>query len=393
MKKLTLGLGALAAALFAVQPAVAQQTVKVGIILPYSGQFADAATQLDNAIKLYVKQHGETVAGKKLEFIRKDTGGIAPDVAKRLAQELIVRDGVDILAGFVLTPNALAAGDVSQQAKKFMVVMNAATSIITTKSDFMIRSSFTTPQANGSLGTWAYKNGVRKVYTMVSDFGPGLDAEKAFIEAFKSAGGEIVGQVKMPVANPDFSAFVQRAKDINPEAVYIWVPGGAQPAALGKALAERGIDAKKTKVMGQGEVTTDEALKAMGDDALGIITAFHYDWNHQSAMNKKFVKDYNDAYGRNPDFFSIGGWDGMHAIYETLKKTKGNADGQALIDAAKGMKWESPRGPMQIDPETRDAIVTIYIRRVEKVGGKLVNVEFDKFENVKDPVKEAMKKK
>ena len=262
-------------------PAAAQDTIKIGVILPYSGQFADTGDQLDNGIKLYMKQNGDTVAGKKIEFIRKDTGGIAPDVAKRLAQELVVRDKVDILAGFALTPNALAAGDVSAEAKKFMVVMNAATSIITTKSQFMARTSLTTPQVNAPLGAWAYKSGVRKVYTMVSDFGPGNDAAGAFAEAFKEAGGEIVGWVKMPVANPDFSAFVQRAKDLNPEAIYIWVPGGAQPAAIGKALAERGIDPKKIKVLGQGELTDDQALASMGDAALGIITAFHYDYDAQ----------------------------------------------------------------------------------------------------------------
>ncbi len=393
MQKIRTVLAGLAFGLLAASMAQAQGTIKIGVILPYSGQFADGATQLDNAIKLYVKQHGDMVAGKKLEFIRKDTGGIAPDVAKRLAQELIVRDKVDLITGFLLTPNALAAGDVSAEAKKFMVVMNAATSIITTKSPYMVRTSLTTPQVNGSLGTWAYKNGIRKVYTMVSDFGPGLDAEAAFIKAFKEAGGEIIGSVKMAVANPDFSAYVQRAKDINPEAIYIWVPGGSQPAALGKALVERGIDPKKTKVLGQGEVTTDEALRGMGDASLGIITAFHYDYNHGSALNKSVVKAYQEAYGgRHPDFFSIGGWDGMQLIYDVLKKTNGNTDAEALVNAAKGAKWESPRGPISIDPETRDIIQTVYIRRVEKVDGKLVNVEFDKIENVKDPVKAAMPK-
>jgi len=391
MRTLLAGLGGLAAAFLATAPAGAQDTIKIGLILPYSGQFADTGNQLDNAIKLYVKQHGDTVAGKKLEFIRKDVGGIAPDTAKRLAQELVVRDKVDILAGFVLTPNALAAGDISEQAKKFMVVMNAATSIITTKSQYMIRTSLTTPQLNDSLGHWAYKNGVRKVYTMASDFGPGIDAEGAFTRAFKEAGGEIIGSVKMPVANPDFSAFVQRAKDLNPESIYIWVPGGAQPAALGKTLAERGIDPKKVKVLAQGELTEDQALKSMGEAALGIITAFHYDPTHDSALNKKFVKDYNEAYGRNPDIFSIGGWDGIHAIYEALKKTGGKTDGETLVAAAKGMAWESPRGPISIDPDTRDIIQTVYIRRVEKVGDKIQNVEFDKIENVKDPVKAKMK--
>ena len=391
MRKLLVGLGGLAAVFLAAAPVAAQDTIKIGLILPYSGQFADAGNQLDNAIKLYVKQHGDTVAGKKLEFIRKDVGGIAPDTAKRLAQELVVRDKVDILAGFVLTPNALAAGDISEQAKKFMVTMNAATSIITTKSQYMTRTSLTTPQLNVPLGAWAYKSGVRKVYMMTSDFGPGNDAAEAFAGAFKDAGGEIVGWVKMPVANPDFSAFVQRAKDLNPEAIYIWVPGGAQPPALGKAMAERGIDPKKIKVLGQGELTDDQALASMGDAALGIITAFHYDPTHNSAMNKAFVKDYNEAYKRNPDIFSIGGWDGMHAIYEALKKTGGKTDGETLIAAVKGMAWESPRGPISIDPDTRDIIQTVYIRRVEKVDGKIQNVEFDKIENVKDPVKAKMK--
>jgi branched-chain amino acid transport system substrate-binding protein len=380
-----------AIAILAISPASAQQTIKIGLIMPYSGQFADTATQMDNAIKLYVKQNGDMVAGKKIEFVRKDTGGIAPDVAKRLAQELIVRDKVDLLAGFILTPNAMAASDVSAEAKKFMVIMNAATSIITTKSPYSVRTSVTPPQLNEAFGTWAYKSGIRKAYTMVSDFGPGHDAEGAFHRAFKAAGGEIVGSVRFPVANPDFSAFVQRAKDLNPEAIYIWVPGGAQPAAIQKALIERGIDPQKTKILGQGELTDDNALKNVSDTSRGIITVFHYDPNHDSALNRQFVKAYSDAYGRNPDIYSIGGWDGMHLIYETLKKTGGKTDGDALIAAAKGMKWESPRGPISIDPETRDIIQTVYIRRVEKVGGRLRNVEFDKVENVKDPVKARMK--
>ena len=395
MNRRMFGLAALAATAMLAGAAQAQQgPIKIGLIMPYSGPFADAATQMDNAIKLFVKENGDTVAGRKVEFIRKDTGGIAPDVAKRLAQELVVRDGVDILAGFVLTPNAMAAGDVSDQAKKFMVVMNAATSIITTKSPYMARVSLTTPQLNQALGDWAAKKGgVKKAYTMVSDYGPGLDAGAAFTLGFKEAGGEVIGDVKMAVANPDFSAYVQRAKDLNPEGIYIFVPGGSQPGALGKALAERGIDARKTKVMGQLEVTDDNALKTLGDAALGIITAGHYDWAHKSAKNDAFVKAYNAAYGRNPDYFSIGGWDGMQLIYDTLKKTGGKTDAQAMIDAAKGSKWESPRGPVSIDPETRDIIQTVYIRRVEKVDGKLQNVEVDKIENVKDPVKERMKAK
>jgi branched-chain amino acid transport system substrate-binding protein len=386
------GLACLAVTLLAATSASAQGTVKIGLICPFSGQFADPAAQMDNGMKLYMKQHGDTVAGKKLELIRKDSGGIAPDVAKRLAQELIVRDKVDMLACFALTPNALAVGDVSAQAKKFMVNMNAATSIITTKSPYMVRTSFTVPAVNEALGTWAYKNGARTAYTLVSDFSPGHDGEGSFQRAFKEAGGKIIGSARYPVANQDFTAFLQRAKDLSPDVLYIWVPGGPQPAAIGKSVAERGIDLKKTKVLGQGELTFEEALKGMGDAGLGFITAFHYDYNHQSPTNKAFVAAYNAEFKRNPDMFSVGGYDGMHVIYEALKKTKGNTDGEALINAAKGLKWESPRGPMSIDPETRDVIETVYIRRVEKVNGQLVNVEFDKIENVKDPFKARMKK-
>jgi len=391
MRMRTIGL-AYVIAVSMLTAANAQGTIKIGLIMPYSGQFADTATQLDNAVKLYVKQNGDTVAGKKLEFVRKDTGGIAPDVAKRLAQEMVVRDKVDILSGLILTPNALAVGDVSAEAKKFTVVMLAATSIVTTKSPYMARTSVTIPQLQESFGMWAYKSGIRKIYTMVSDYGPGHDAEAGFHRAFKEAGGEIIGSVRYPVANPDFSAFIQRAKDLNPEAIFVWVPGGAQPGAVGKALAERGIDPKKTKILGQDVLTDEQALKSMGDAGLGIITVANYDFNHGSEKNKQFVKAYNEAYGRNPDIFSIGGYDGMHLIYEALKKTDGKTDGDALIAAAKGMKWESPRGPMSIDPDTRDVVQTVYIRRVEKAGGGLVNVEFDKVENVKDPFKARMKK-
>ena len=285
-----------ALALALVPLANAQGTVKIGVILPYSGQFADTATQLDNGIKLYMKQKGDTVAGKKIEIIRKDVGGVAPDVSKRLAQELVTRDKIDILAGFVLTPNAIAASDVSAQAKKFMVIMNAATSIVVTKSNYSVRTSVTLPQVCSTFGDWAYKSGIRKAYTMASDYGPGHDCESAYQNAFKAAGGEIIGAVRMPVANPDFSAFVQRAKDISPEMIFVFVPAGAQPAALGKAFAERGIDPGKTKILGSGEVTDEGAVRSMGDAAIGIITAWHYDFNHNSPTNNAFVKAYTEAY-------------------------------------------------------------------------------------------------
>ena len=389
------GIGAaLISPALAAHPAFAQgqSSVKIGLIMPYSGQFADTGVQIENGIKLYMKQHGDTVAGKKIELLRKDVGGINPPAAKRLAQELVTRDNVDILAGFSLTPNALAAADISRDANKFMVVMNAATSIITTKSPYMARVSLTLPQNCEVLGRWAFKSGAKKVYTMVSNYGPGLDAEASFQRGLKEAGGEIVGSVRMPVANPDFSAFVQRAKDLKPQGIFIFVPGGTQPAGIAKALVQRGLDPKKMKIMGQGEISDETALKAIGDAAIGIITAFHYDYMHNSSLNKQFVAAFNAEFKRNPDFFAVGGYDGAHLIYEALKKTAGKADGESLVTAAKGMKWESPRGPISIDPETRDIINTVYIRRVEKINGHLQNVEIDKFENVKDPVKARMKR-
>ncbi len=385
MKRVLLTGAALLAAALLPASGHAQDTVKVGMIISLSGQFADTGVQMLNGAKLYMKQHGDTVAGKKIEIIAKDVGGINPPVAKRLAQELVTRDTVDVLADFDLTPNALAAADVSAEAKKFMVDMNAATAIVISKSPYMVRTSMTIPQLNQTLGTWAEKNGVKKAYTMVADFGPGIDAEGAFTKGFTGAGGQVAGSVRMAVANPDFSAYVSRAKDINPEGIFVMIPGGAMPGAFGKALAERGIDPKKTKVMGQMEITDEHALASMGDAAIGIITVAHYDYNHKSKMNEDFVKAYNAEYKRNPDFFSVGGYDGMHVIYVALAKTKGKADGDSLIAAAKGLKWESPRGPVSIDPETRDIVQNVYIRKVEKAGGKLVNVEIAKFDNVKSP--------
>ncbi|MBS0534124.1 MAG: ABC transporter substrate-binding protein [Proteobacteria bacterium] len=384
MKKSGLVLAAALLAASAVSSARAEDTVKIGLIMAYSGQFADTAAQMDNGVKLFMKKFGDKVAGKKIEIIRKDTGGPNPDVAKRLAQELIVRDKVDILAGFTLTPEALGAAGASEEGKKFMVVMNAATSVVTEKSPYIARTSLTIPQLEYAFGQWAQKNGVKKVYTMVSDYGPGIDAETWFQKGFKGAGGEIVGSVRMAVANPDFSAYVQKAKDVNPDAVFIFIPGGAQPPAMAKAMQERNFPANK--VLAQGEVTMDDnALKSMGDAGVGIRTVFHYAWEHKSKMNEEFVKAYNAEFKRNPDVFSVGAWDGMHLIYEALKKTGGKADGDSLIAAAKGMKWESPRGPMSIDPETRDVIQNVYIRKVEKVGGQVQNVEFDTIKDVKDP--------
>ncbi len=376
---------ALAQGVEGAQPAHAPPVIKIGLLMPYSGQFADPAAQMDSGIKLYMKQHGDIVAGKKIELIRKDTAG-APDIAKRLGQELIVNDKIDILAGFVVTPEALAVADLSAKAKKFMVVMNAATSIITTASPYVTRTSYTLAQDCEPLGRWAYSHGSRRVYTIVSDYAPGHDAEAAFQQAFREAGGEIIGSVRTPLVNPDFSPFVQRAKDAKPDGIFIFVPGGAQPFALAKTLIERDMDPAKIKIMGVGTLTEEVPLNSMGDAAIGIITAYHYDYTHKSMENASFVRAYNSEFKRNPDNVSVGGYDGMHVIYEALKKTGGNTDGEGLIAAAKGMEWESPRGVIAIDRDTHDIINTIYIRRVERVAAHLENVEIEKYENVKDPV-------
>lgn len=367
--------------------ASAQETVKIGVILPYSGPFADAANQLQAGIDLYIAEHGNEVAGKTIELVKKDTGGPAPDVAQRLAQELVVRDGVDIIAGFALTPEALGAAPIATEAQKLMVVMNAATSIVTEQSEYIVRTGVTIPQLNTAFGQWAFESGVKEAYTLVADYGPGLDAEKAFAAGFTEAGGKIVGADRTPVANPDFSAFVQRVRDANPEAVYIFVPGGAQPAAIGKALVDRGLAPPETKIFAQGELTHPEALESMGDTAKGIITTYHYSLERDDPLNNEFREAYREANGgRSPDLFSIGGYDGMHLIYEALKKTEGDTSGDALIEAAKGMAWDSPRGPMSIDPETRDVVQTVYIREVQEVDGELQNVVIHEIPDVKDPL-------
>jgi branched-chain amino acid transport system substrate-binding protein len=369
--------------------ALAADTIRIGLILTYSGPFADNARQIDNGVQLYMKQHGDTVAGRTIEIIRRDTTGAAPDVAKRLAQELVTRDKVDFLAGFVLTPNALAAAGVANEAKVPMVIMNAATSIITTKSPYVARVSFTLPQVTVPLAQWAAKNGIKQVYVMTSDYGPGHDAEAAFEKAFTASGGSIVGTVRMPLASPDFAAYVQKVKDLHPQAVFLFVPAGQQPAALMKTFAEEGLTRSSLQILATGDVTDDAVLQRMGDAALGIITSHHYSYAHDSALNHAFVKAYGEAYGAElrPNFMAVGGYDGMAAIYRVIEQLKGEMDADKAMATLKGMAIESPRGRIEIDPETRDVIQTVYIRRVEKVGDTLLNVEFDQVAKVKDPGK------
>ena len=380
---------ALAAALGWTAEARAGDTIKIGLVSEFSGPFAVSAKEMEEGMRLYMKEHGDTVAGKKIEIIRRDTGGPAPDVAKRLAQELVVRDNVDFLAGFVVTPNALAVADVATQAKKPTIIMNAATSIITTKSPYFARVSFTLPQVTEPLAHWASKNGIKKVYTMVTDYGPGIDAENAFKKAFTADGGEIVGSVRMPLQSPEFSAYAQKVKDLNPQAVFIFVPSNDQPAQIMKTFAERGLTTSNIKILATGDVTEDAVLQQEGDAALGIITSHHYSYAHNSALNKKFVAAFEKEYpDLRPDFLAVGGYDGMALIYDVVQKLNGVIDGDKAMAVIKGWKHDSPRGPIMIDPETRDVVQNIYIRKVEKKDGKLLNVEFETIKDVKDPGKQ-----
>jgi branched-chain amino acid transport system substrate-binding protein len=367
----------------------AQGVVKLGLVAEFSGPFAQYGQQILGGMKAYMKQNGDTVAGKKIEIVQKDTTGPAPDVAKRLAQELVTRDNVDFLVGFGLTPNALAVAPVATEAKKPMIIMNAATSIITTKSPYIVRVSMTLPQITQPMAQWAAKNGIKKVYTVVADYGPGLDAEGAFTKAFQAAGGEMVGSVHTPLQNPDFAPFVQRVKDAKPQAVFLFLPAGEQGIAFMKAYKERGLADAGIKLIATGDITDDGVLDAMGDPTLGLVTSFHYSASHDSPENTAFKKAYADANGTTlrPNFMAAAGYDGMAAIYEALKKTNGSTDGDKIMAALKGMKLASPRGAIMIDPETRDVVQTVYIRKVEKTGGGLYNMEFDKFPDQKDPGK------
>ena len=374
--------GAVGLAVLFAAPSYAQETFKIGLILPMTGGQASTGKQIDNAIKLYMQQKGDTVAGRKIEVILKDDGAV-PDNTKRVAQELIVNDKVNVIAGFGVTPAALAAAPLATQAKIPEIVMAAGTSIITERSPYIVRTSFTLAQSSTIIGDWAAKNGIKKVATLTSDYAPGNDALNFFKQNFTAGGGEIVEEVKVPLQNPDFAPFLQRMKDSKPDAVFVFVPAG-QGGNFMKQYAERGLDKSGIKVIGPGDVMDDDLLNNMGDAAVGAVTAHLYSAAHPSAMNKDFVAAYKKAFSNRPGFMAVGGYDGIHLIYEALKKTGGKTDGDALVEAMKGMKWESPRGPISIDPETRDIVQNIYIRKVERVDGELYNVEFATFEAVKD---------
>ena len=379
------GAAAAVAMVLLASPALAADPLKIGLILPLTGPFASTGKQIEAAARLYIARNGDTVAGRKVELIVKDDTGLAPETTKRIAQELVIQEKVSVLAGFGLTPLALAAAPVATEAKVPMVVMAAATGMIPTRSPFIVRTGFTLPQVTGPIAEWAAKNKIKRVVTMVTDYGPGLDAEKTFQTVFKAAGGEIVESIRTPLANPDYAPFLQRAKDAKPDALFVFVPSG-QGLAVMKQFEDRGLKQAGIRLIGTGDVTDDDLLESMGAPAVGIITSFHYSAAHDSPENKAYVDGFMKANnGMRPNFHSVGGYDGMHLIYEAVKKAGPTASGEQLVEAMKGMKWTSPRGPMSIDPATRQTIQTVFLREVKMVDGKPWNIEFDKIENVKDP--------
>lgn len=383
------GMAASAAVGLFARRAASQEVLKMGICIPMTGAgFNAVGRQLASAIKLYVQQHGDVVAGRKIEFIMRDDGGVA-DNARRIVQEMIVNEKVGMV-GIGITPTALAVAPLMTEAKMPTLVLSSGASITVTKSPYMVRAGFLQGQQAWIMAEWAFKNGSRRVVTLVNDWAPGIESETAFKTRFTQVGGEIVESIRIPLANPDFAPFLQRVRDINPDTAFIYFPG-TQAGIFAKQFAERGLGNSGIKIIGPGDLTDDDDLNTMGDQMLGMITAGSYSVAHDSAINKAYVAAFEKASGFRPDFVSVGGYDGMHLIYEALKKTNGNADGEALVAAMKGMAWESPRGPISIDPQTRDIVQNIYIRKVEKVNGQLYNMEFATYEAVKDPMKAAAK--
>jgi branched-chain amino acid transport system substrate-binding protein len=372
-----------AVTIFGAEMACAQETIRIGFSAPVTGPFAVYGKQMQSALKLFIERNGSSVAGKKIEVIVRDDAGV-PDQAKRVAQELVVNEKVAILAGYNPTPTALAVAPLATEAKIPLVVMGGASSIITERSPYIVRTFFTLQQVTVPIAQWAIKNGIKRVVTLVSDYTPGLEAEKAFVDEFKAGGGEIIQSLRVPPS-------LQRARDAKPEALFVWVPGNQAPPLL-RQFGERGMQAAGIKLIGPGDITDDDGLNEMGDSTLGITTSFQYSAAHPSAANKAFVEGFKRVSGGvRPDQVAVSVYDGMHLIYEALKTTAGDPGGEAIVAAMKGMAWESPRGPISIDPDTRDIIQNVYIRRVERVDGELYNVELEKYQAVKDPIKAAQK--
>ncbi len=376
-----------AAGLAAVAPIACAQgeVVKVGLILSMTGPFASTGRQLEAGARLYLAQYGDKVAGKKIELVIKDDASV-PDQARRLAQELVVNDKVQVLGGFSLTPLALAVAPVATQSKTPSVVFVAATSSVIDASPYFIRSSFTLPQVTIGVAEWAPKNGIKNVVSLVSDYGPGIDAESAFKERFELNGGNVVEAIRVPVRNPDFAPFLQKVRDIKPDAVFVFLPAGVGTAFM-KQFTERGLDKAGVKLIATGDVTEDDILNDMGNVALGVVTSHHYSVAHPSDANQKFVEAFKKANGgKRPNYMAVAAYDGMRLIHTALQSTKG-ATGDALLQAMKGQTFESPRGPVLINAQTRDIVQDVYIRRVERKNGELFNVEFDVLKGVQDPAR------
>jgi branched-chain amino acid transport system substrate-binding protein len=384
------GIAATTASGLLAHTAAAETPLKIGISMPLTGAgFNAVGRQLQAALKFYMQQHGDIVAGRQIQITIRDDGGVA-DNARRLIQEMIVDQKVDIL-GIGITPTALAIAPLVTESKKATLVMSSGASITTTKSPYFVRAGFILAPQSWVLAEWAAKNGSKRVVTLVNDWAPGVEAETAFTTRFKQVGGEIAESIRIPLANPDFAPFLQRIGDIKPDTAFIYFPGTQAPI-FAKQFAERGLARSGIKVIGPGDLTDDDDLNNMGDQMLGMITAGPYSAAHDSALNKSYVAGIQKANGFRPDFVSLGAYDGLHLIYEALKKTGGNSEGEALIAAMKGMAWESPRGPVSIDPDTRDIVSNIYIRKVVKIDGQLWSQEFETYPNVKDPMKLAAAK-
>ena len=369
--------------------ASAQDTVKIGVVIPMTGTSAAVGREIEAGTKLYMAQHGDTVAGKKIQLIIRDDASV-PDNAKRLAQELIVNDHVSFL-GAGLTPSAMSMAPLSAQGKVATVVMVSGTSVVTERSPYYVRTSFTLGQQSGIIADWAIKNGSKKAVAILSDWAPGAEAGKVFAQHFAQAGGQVLETLKVPLANPDFAPFLQRAADLHPDTLFVFVPAG-QAGPFARQFAERGLDKSGIKLVGPGDIVDDDDLPGTGDTLLGVVTAGIYSAAHPSALNKQYVDAYQKMTGHRANFISVGGYDGMHLIYAALEKTGGKTDADAVIAAMKGMAWESPRGPISIDPRTRDIVQNVYIRKVQTVNGAPWAVEFETFPNVKDPLKEASPK-
>jgi branched-chain amino acid transport system substrate-binding protein len=372
------------------------QTVKIGFITSYSGLNGNLGPYMERAVRLYLKQHEKELGGVKVELITRDDTGPNPDKARQLAQELVVRDKVNLLAGVIFTPNAMAMAPIATEAKVPFVIMNAGTSVITTRSPYMVRTSFTLWQSSYPLGQWAAKK-FKTAYSLVSDFGPGHDSEDAFSKAFEEGGGKILGKVRVPLQNPDWAAYMQRVKDAKPDALMVFIPAGKTATAVMKNFSELGLKEAGIKLIGPGDITTDEELPNMGDVALGVLTVHHYSAAATRPANKAFVAAWKKEYGENetPNFVAVGAYDGAALIVEAIKQQKGKLDPDKTMEIFKHWKdANSPRGPISIDPETRDIVQNEYLREVKNVNGHLANVELETVGTaVKDPWKELQKKK